>query len=136
MDGRYQTDMAQTEKKHIDIFLQLQDPISQCEYLLMLGMKKPALDSLREDRYRIGGCRTAIWIRADNQGGTVHFTGDSDSLLVRGVLSILEELYDGKTPEAIKAHPMRFLDYISDDVIYSEIKENGLLKCYQILARA
>ncbi|MCD7993359.1 MAG: SufE family protein, partial [Clostridia bacterium] len=68
MDGRYQTDMAQTEKKHIDIFLQLQDPISQCEYLLMLGMKKPALDSLREERYRIGGCRTAIWIRADNQG--------------------------------------------------------------------
>ncbi|MCD7991804.1 MAG: hypothetical protein LUK37_08530, partial [Clostridia bacterium] len=51
-------------------------------------------------------------------------------------LSILEELYEGKTPEAIKAHPMRFLDYISDDVIYSEIKENGLLKCYQILARA
>ena len=52
-----------------------------------------------------------------------------------GVLSILEELYQARTPEIIKSHPMRFLDYISDDVIYPEIKENGLSKCYQILAR-
>ena len=51
------------------------------------------------------------------------------------VLSILEELYQARTPEIIKSHPMRFLDYISDDVIYPEIKENGLSKCYQILAR-
>ena len=67
--------------------------------------------------------------------GMVHFYSDSDSLLVRGVLSILEELYQARTPEIIKSHPMRFLDYISDDVIYPEIKENGLSKCYQILAR-
>ena len=101
----------------------------------MLGMEKPLLDSLRVDRYRIGGCRTAIWLRAEDRDGMVHFYSDSDSLLVRGVLSILEELYQARTPEIIKSHPMRFLNYISDDVIYPEIKENGLSKCYQILAR-
>ena len=69
------------------------DPGAQCEYLLMLGMEKPLLDSLRVDRYRIGGCRTAIWLRAEDRDGRVHFYSDSDSLLVRGVLSILEELY-------------------------------------------
>lgn len=131
----YQTDICRTEKKYIDSLLRLQDPGSQCEYLLMLGMEKPPLDSLRADRYRIGGCRTAIWLRAEDRDGMVHFYSDSDSLLVRGVLSILEELYQARTPEIIKSHPMRFLDYISDDVIYPEIKENGLSKCYQILAR-
>ena len=144
MDGRYQKDMHQidmhemdmfqAEAKHIDNLIQLQDPGSQCEYLLMLGMEKLPLDSLRGDRYRIGGCRTAIWVRAEKQDGRVHFSSDSDSLLVRGVLSILEELYQGRTPEAIKSHPMKFLDYISDDVIYPEIKENGLSKCYGLLA--
>ena len=129
-----QTDICRAEKKYIDSLLRLQDPGAQCEYLLMLGMEKPLLDSLRVDRYRIGGCRTAIWVRAEKQDGRVHFSSDSDSLLVRGVLSILEELYQGRTPEAIKSHPMKFLDYISDAVIYPEIKENGLSKCYGILA--
>ena len=130
-----QTDICRAEKKYIDSLLRLQDPGAQCEYLLMLGMEKPLLESLRVDRYRIGGCRTAIWLRAEDRDGMVHFYSDSDSLLVRGVLSILEELYQARTPEIIKSHPMRFLDYISDDVIYPEIKENGLSKCYQILAR-
>ena len=125
-----QTDICRAEKKYIDSLLRLQDPGAQCEYLLMLGMEKPLLDSLRVDRYR-----TAIWLRAEDRDGMVHFYSDSDSLLVRGVLSILEELYQARTPEIIKSHPMRFLDYISDDVIYPEIKENGLSKCYQILAR-
>lgn len=63
MDEKYQTDICRTEKKYIDSLLRLQDPGSQCEYLLMLGMEKPPLDSLRADQYRIGGCRTAIWLR-------------------------------------------------------------------------
>ena len=103
MDEKYQTDICQSdicqtdicraEKKYIDSLLRLQDPGAQCEYLLMLGMEKPLFDSLRVDRYRIGGCRTAIWLRAEDRDGMVHFYSDSDSLLVRGVLSILEELY-------------------------------------------
>ena len=54
------TDICRAEKKYIDSLLRLQDPGAQCEYLLMLGMEKPLFDSLRVDRYRIGGCRTAI----------------------------------------------------------------------------
>ena len=45
---------AGQRKKYIDSLLRLQDPGSQCEYLLMLGMEKPPLDSLRADQYRIG----------------------------------------------------------------------------------
>ena len=54
MDEKYQTDICRAEKKYIDSLFRLQDPGSQCEYLLMLGMEKPPLDSLRADRYRIG----------------------------------------------------------------------------------
>ena len=77
----------------------------------MLGMEKPPLDSLRADRYRIGdaGPQSGSGRGPD---GMVHFYSDSDSLLVRGVLSILEELYQARTPEIIKSHPMRFLNYI------------------------
>ena len=53
MDEKYQTDICRAEKKYIDSLFRLQDPGSQCEYLLMLGMEKPPLDSLRADRYRI-----------------------------------------------------------------------------------
>ena len=118
-----QTDICRAEKKYIDSLLRLQDPGAQCEYLLMLGMEKPLLDSLRVDRYRIGGCRTAIWLRAEDRDGMVHFYSDSDSLLVRGVLSILEELYQ-ECEKVIPAHSMPLL-VISDD--YEKDYEKGLM---------
>ena len=144
MDEKDQTDICQTdicrtdicraEKKYIDSLLRLQDPGASVNTFLCLEWKAfvgfPACGPVQD--WRMQDCNMAP---AEDRDGMVHFYSDSDSLLVRGVLSILEELYQARTPEIIKSHPMRFLDYISDDVIYPEIKENGLSKCYQILAR-
>ena len=68
-----QTDICRAEKSILTVCSGLQDPGAQCEYLLMLGMEKPLLDSC-VDRYRIGGCRTAIWLRQRDRDGMVHFT--------------------------------------------------------------
>lgn len=122
------------EKKYIDSLTLLEDPGSQCEYLLMLGLARPARESVREDRYQIGGCKTAIWLKAWLENGRLRVSWDSDSLLVKGVLAILEDMYAGKSPQEVKAHPPCFLDHISDDVIYPEIKQNGISKCFQRLA--
>lgn len=126
--------IAEAEEKYTNDFILLDDAGSQYEYLLFLGMKYQGNESLRISSNRIGGCKTAIWLQAWCGEDGVHFSGDSDSLLVKGVLNILDDLYSGKSPEQIRLHPPIFLEYISDEVIYPEIKNNGILKCYQRLA--
>lgn len=108
----------------------LGDSFSQCDYLMTLGMSKPSIPQIRTDQYRIGGCKTAIWIRIGRSDQTVLFETDSDSLLVKGVLSLFDELYAGAAAEEICKCPPLFIEHISEDVIYREIKTNGLQKCY------
>ena len=97
--------VAEREKKYREELAVLEDPASQCEYLMFLGMQ----GQKRKPCERI-------------------FTG------LRGVLAIPEDLYEGESPEAVRAHPPKFPGDISDEVIYPEIKKNGILKCYQRLA--
>lgn len=123
--------ISEKNQYYIKIFHELDDPASQAEYLMMLGMKKEDISELRRDSFRIEGCKTGIWIDGQEADGSVQFKADSDSLLVKGALYLFEELYQGRTKKIIKENPPAFLAAISDDVIYPEIKNNGLLKCCQ-----
>jgi len=114
-------------------FTALQDAGSQCDYLITLGLQKSPAGPIKTDSNRISGCQTAIWINVKGTENCLHFTSESDSLLVCGILAIYEDLYDGKSQEEISSNPPDFLGFISDEVIYPEIKQNGLLKCYKIL---
>lgn len=126
--------ITEIENMYIDDLRLLDDAGSQCEYLMIAGMQRTADRQIREEIHRIGGCKTAIWLKAWCDRDGVRFLSDSDSLLVKGVLSILDHMYTGKSPQEVRMHPPVFLDVISDDVIYPEIKNNGILKCYQRLA--
>lgn len=126
--------IAEVEKEVIVDLLQLNDAGSQCDYLMWLGMGFMGDKDIKTELYRIGGCKTAIWLRTEETKGRVKFTGDSDSLLVKGVLAILDKMYNLQYIQDVKGHPPEFPDYISDEVIYPEIKQNGILKCYQRLA--
>ena len=118
-------------QKYFDL---LDDPLSQSEYLIQLGLKHKKEPELQTDYFRIEGCKTAIWIKTSENTPTVSFQCDSDSLLVKGILSIYEDLYQRCSQEQIQSHPPAFLEKISEDVIYPEIKRNGLLKCYKTIA--
>lgn len=126
--------MGQCEEKQRQIIHQLRqlpDPDSQCVYLMMLAMEHPCRLPVKKPAFRIGGCETAIWWRAWKEGNKVLVSGDSDSLLVRGVLVLFEAVYNRAKPEEAAVCPPELLQEISDFVIYPEVKQNGLLKCYQ-----
>lgn len=111
----------------------LEDPGAQCDYLMYLGMGLKAEAGLRQEPFRIRGCKTAIWLKAEEKENKIHLSGDSDSLLVKGVLALLGRLYEGQALSEARGHPPDFMDQISDQVIYPEIRENGIASCYQRL---
>ncbi len=112
----------------------LGDPLSQCDYLMMTGLSRPEIPEIKVPRCRIGGCKTAIWIETGEKDGTVWFRADSDSLLVRGVLALFDEMYAGVSASEAAAYPPLFIEEISEEVIYPEIRQNGLKKCYEAIS--
>ena len=77
-------------------------------YIIDLGKKCPPMDeSLKNDVTRVDGCMSQVWLTCDTQtinGQTVlQFQGDSDSIIARGLVGLVLELYNNKSPADILA---------------------------------
>jgi cysteine desulfuration protein SufE len=64
-------------------------------------------DEERTEQNRVRGCASQVWLstRWDGAGGrpVLHFLGDSDALIVRGLVAITLALFDNKSPRQILA---------------------------------
>jgi len=74
-------------------------------YLIELGRKLPPLsDAERSEDAKVRGCMSQVWLvggqRAD---GSMHFNGDSDSTLVKGLIALLMVMVNDKSPSQILA---------------------------------
>ena len=81
----------------------LDDWEDRYRYLIELGRNLPPLpDAERSDKNKVRGCASQVWL-ATHAGPHMHFEGDSDALIVRGLVAIAIALFDGKTPEQVLA---------------------------------
>ena len=122
--------IRETEDRHIRNLKGL-DELGQFDYLLDLGVAMGRDEEIENCENRIRGCKTAIWLKTDNS--TIR--SSSDSLVVLGLLSILKQMYEKRTTAEIRLNPIRFLDVVSEHVVYPEIMENGIRKLYGILSK-
>lgn len=127
-------DIWEKQKLYKKNFQILDDAASQSEYLIRLGIKYKGNETIQRPQYRIEGCKTAIWVKCEEDERSVSFQADSDSLLVKGMLFIFDDLYQGCSVAQVVANPPEFMDEISENVIYTEIKQNGLSNCYKKIA--
>jgi cysteine desulfuration protein SufE len=78
-------------------------------YVIELGRTlEPLSEAERNDANKVRGCVSQVWLlretRRDAAGRTIlHFRGDSDSHLVRGLVAITIALFSDRTPEEILA---------------------------------
>lgn len=79
-------------------------PLSQWEdkyrQLILLGKQLPALpDELKTQAKEIAGCENRVWLgHTLSEKGTLHFFGDSEGRIVRGLLAVLLTAVEGKSP--------------------------------------
>ena len=82
-------------------------------YVIELGrMLEPLPEAARVDANKVRGCASQVWLVTTMDGGgegaepVMRFTGDSDALIVRGLIAILFAIYQGRTPsEALAIDP-------------------------------
>jgi cysteine desulfuration protein SufE len=73
-------------------------------YVMELGRALPAFDdTLRTEANKVRGCVSQVWLASCVQDGRMHFDGDSDSHLVRGLVAILLALVQDKPARDVQA---------------------------------
>jgi cysteine desulfuration protein SufE len=70
-------------------------------------------EALKTEETKVRGCTSQVWIVDEVKPGagstapTLHFIADSDAHIVKGLIAVLMEIYDGRTPEEILAVDIR-----------------------------
>lgn len=87
-----------------DEFELLDDWQAQIQHVIDLGRALPPLtDAERSAENKVAGCASQVWLVLEPQAGALRFRGDSDSALVKGLIAVLERLYNGADPRAVLA---------------------------------
>jgi cysteine desulfuration protein SufE len=89
-------------------FAVLEDWEDRYKYIIELGKELPPLeDAFRTAANKVQGCASQVWLQSfvsNGAGNTVlRFAGDSDALIVRGLIAIAFALFSGQTAERILA---------------------------------
>ncbi|HDK6072672.1 TPA: cysteine desulfurase sulfur acceptor subunit CsdE, partial [Klebsiella variicola] len=92
-------------------------PLNQWEdkyrQLILLGKKLPTLTDERKAQAReIAGCENRVWLGYEEDAeGRLHFFGDSEGRIVRGLLAVLLTAVEGKSAaELLAQDPLALFD--------------------------
>ncbi len=74
----------------------LDDCEDRYRHVIELGKAFPALDdSFKVPALKVQGCASQVWLRPQIDAGRFDFQGDSDAMIVRGLIAVLHALYAG-----------------------------------------
>ena len=98
------------------------------EYLVDIGRNLPSLDEeMKKDEHKLKGCQSTVYfLTKENSNGTLKFVADSDAFIVRGLISILIDVFSDKTPKEILNTDTNFLNEIGLQNHLSPTRKNGL----------
>ena len=78
--------------------------------IIELGRKLPAFDEeFKEDKWLIKACQSPLWLKVEEKKGKLHFTGDSEALISKGLLALAIEFYTNKSPQEILMEKPSFI---------------------------
>ena len=112
----------------IDEFSGLDDWMDRYQLLIDLGNEQAPLDEqYKTENNLIDGCQSRVWLQADYEDGVIHFSAESDALIVKGIVSLLIRVLSDHTPKEILDAELYFIDEIGLKEHLSPTRSNGLL---------
>jgi cysteine desulfuration protein SufE len=95
-------------------------------YIMELGQKLPPLNEAdRTEDNIVKGCQSKVWLTANLQDGKVLFTGDSNTAITKGLVSLLIRIFGGQSPETILNADLYFMNKIGMDRFIGTQRTNG-----------
>ncbi len=79
----------------VDDFEFMDDWEDRYRYVIEMGKAMDPLDdAFRVDANKVHGCASQVWLQTYTDAGVFRFDGDSDALIVRGLIAVLRALYN------------------------------------------
>ena len=80
----------------VETFEFLDDWEDRYRHLIEIGKAMPAMDPrLQTPASKVDGCASQVWIVPTVEDGRFDFIGDSDALIVRGLVAVVHALFAG-----------------------------------------
>ncbi|SHL92765.1 Cysteine desulfuration protein SufE [Paracoccus solventivorans] len=111
-----------------DTFAFLDDWEERYRHVIELGRAMPPMDpALQVPATKVEGCASQVWILPRIEDGRFDFQGDSDALIVRGLIAVLHALYSGLPVEQVaEVDAPAELARLGLDAHLSSQRSNGL----------
>jgi len=120
--------IEQVQKDIIDEFSAYDDWMDKYGYLIELGNELKDLDPKEKtDQNLIKGCQSRVWLVAEMENGKINFRGESDAVIVKGLVALLLRVVSGRTPNELIENNLHFIDDLGLKQHLSPTRSNGLL---------
>ena len=115
-------------KEDLDLSSEWEDKYG---YIIDLGKQVSLPDEMKTDKNKVNGCASQVWLDMNwsisNSSKVFNIEGDSDALIVKGLIAILLSLYKGKTlVEAQAVDPRAEFEKLGLNAHLSSQRSNGL----------
>lgn len=135
--------MSSTEKflptklaKIVERFQRRSDPKQKYKQLLWYAQKLPSMpESAKTEENKVKGCVSQVYITASLKDGKVHYQGDSDAQLVRGLVAFLIEGLNDLPPAEIAQVEPDFIEDTGLKVSLTPSRANGFFNIFQMMKK-
>lgn len=112
----------------IEEFSAFDDWMDKYALLIDLGNSlEPLEEKYKTPENLIEGCQSRVWLQADYENGKIVFKAESDTVIVKGIVSLLISVLSNHTPDEILDANLYFIDKIGLKEHLSPTRSNGLV---------
>ncbi len=120
--------LNEVQDRIIEDFSIFEDWMDKYQQLIELGKDLPPIDEKkRTESYLIKGCQSKVWLDAELENGKISFTADSDAIITKGIVALLIQVLNQRTPKEILEGELYFIDKIGLKENLSPTRSNGLV---------
>jgi cysteine desulfuration protein SufE len=120
--------MKEEQEEIIAEFTVFDDWVDRYSLLIEMGnnLQAEGKPASKTEANLIEGCQSRVWLEADYKEGRVFFRGESDAVIVRGIVALLIRVFSGRTPQEILEDELTFIEGTGLREHLSPTRSNGL----------
>lgn len=122
------TAVEEIQRRIVEEFLEIGDDFDQYAYLIEISCSfKPMNPEDKRENRLVQGCQSRVWLKTYGDAeGRFFFEADSDTLIVKGVLSLLRQMFWGQRAEEVAEAQVTFLQETAIMETFESDRQKGL----------
>src|SRR5438128_11348210 len=119
--------LAEKQRQLVAKLAIIEDPHERLAALMSRAKRWPAppLEYLTE-KNRVSGCQTRVWLTGELESRTCHWRMECNAPMMKGLVALLCELYEGASPEAVLGMEPTLFEELGFARMISPTRLNGL----------